>query len=357
MSEQEFFEKYEAEPLTRALLEPLRTCVIRHPHYEEVLHEVLTHVQMGNPKRLLLVMGPSGSGKSTLSEMVYSAVFDWPETQKKGAFPVWVEAPPPSGSTYSFRPFYEELLLDLHEPLPGYKVDPEERRAKRRKHYGARVIRSTSGARHYVNMVLREKAPPVILVDEADHFGSSSSVQERIDAMNVIKSITGKNKTKMIFFGTLEAQRLRHLNGALSRRVKTVHFGPYGFNDEDHQSFFSTYSSICTHVGIPTNVGREYAMFLHKNTFGAIGILSQWIDDAIIKAIKYKRSLVTIEDFLEAAPDEETLNLIRKETLIHQATCDSRRRRLVRQINTLQRRDKPGKRKPTHRDKAGEGLR
>lgn len=98
-------------------------------------------------------------------------------------------------------------------------------------------------------------------------------------------------------------------------------------------------------------------MFLHKNTFGAIGILSQWIDDAIIKAIKYKRSLVTIEDFLEAAPDEETLNLIRKETLIHQATCDSRRRRLVRQINTLQRRDKPGKRKPTHRDKAGEGLR
>lgn len=358
MTTDEFFHHYESEQLSGALLEDLRdTCVIRHPYFAAAQQTVLNHVAMGNPKRLLLVIGGAGTGKTTLSKAVEWQVAHWSDKQDDVLPPIWVEAPPPEGSSYSFRPFYEELLHGMKEPLPGYKVDPAEARDRRKKKNGTRAIRSTSGARQYVNVELRQKSVPVILVDEAQHFGRSTNLNERIGSMDVIKSITEMNQTKMVFFGTHDALSLENLNGQLSRRIKTIHFMPYELDEKGHKEFFNTYASICTEVKLPIDVGREHSVFLHENTLGAVGLLSQWIDEAAQVAISNDDNVVTLDHLADTLPTEITLDLIQKEIAEYSKLKKARHRRVRKQLKKANKKYRPGRRKPTTRDPAGSALR
>ena len=357
MSKNEFFNEYQPATLGKPLLENLRACVVKHPAFGAALHKVLTHIELGDPRQIVLIIGASGTGKSTLSVAAHSVVAQWAEKIRGASPPAWLEAPPPHGSSYSFKPFYEELLSAIAEPLPAYKVDPEEAREHRRQKRGGRVARSTSGAGRYVKKTLREKAIPAIFVDEAQHFGRSANIDERIDAMDVIKSITELNKTKMVFFGTHAARRLQHLNGQLSRRVKVVHFMPYEKDEDGHSAFYASYASICRHVRLPIDVGREYAGFLQQNTLGAIGLLCQWLDNAAQEAISNKDTVITIDHMAEATPDEVTLDLIRKESEEYRTLQETRHRRIRKQIKKARKRRRPGRRKPTKRDTAGGAIR
>jgi len=356
MSRQEFYSEYKPRVLCKEVLESLRECVIKHPAFAEVFHRVLTHLQLGSSKQILLVIGASGTGKSTLSEAVHSVATDWAQSQPNTQGTVWMEAPPPAGSSYSFRPFYEQLLAELGDPIPERKIDPQEVRDHLAHHQGRRRISSTSGAQRYVNSMLKAFLLLGVLVDEAQHFGRSSNLQERIDAMDVIKSITGKNKTKLIFFGTHEARKLQYLNGQLSRRIKPIHFLPYKMDEKGHADFFASFTSICTHVRLPITVGREHAGFLHKNTLGAIGLLSEWLQDGTQAAIENSDSTVTIDHMAETTPEDITLDLIRMESEEYETLRSTRHKRIRKQIRKAQKQRKPGRRAPTERDSAGGAM-
>lgn len=356
MKTREFYDEYSPTTLDKTFLDDLRSCIISHPHFSWIMDKILNHVVMGDPKRILLILGASGTGKSTLSRAANSTIAKWTAAKDDVSPPVWLEAPPPEGSSYSFRPFYEELLHGMKEPLPGYKIDPAEARQRRQKRKGRRAIRSTSGARQYVTSELRNMSIPAILVDEAQHFGRSANPTERVDAMDVIKSITELNKTKMVFFGTHEARKLEHLNGQLSRRVKTVHFMPYDLDEDGHKAFFSTFVSICTEVRMPIRLGREHIQFLHDNTLGAVGLLCQWLDDAAQEAIGNKDKIITVDHLAETTPEAITLDLIRKESADYRKQHGVRHRRIKKQLNKAMRRSRPGRRKPKARDAAGGAL-
>ena len=354
-----YFRDYEPSVLSPDTIESIRNCLVKHPRFGAALDQVLSHVQMGSPSRIVLVLGASGVGKTTLRHASRALIGEWVKSTNGPYGPVSMSAAPPEGSSFSFRAFYEQVLHAMNEPLVEFKMPPEERLEQLRRKPGVRINRSTASARFVLEKALIRKAPPALLIDEAQHLGRDASLKQSVKNMDVIKSLSEVGATKLILFGTLQARSLQHLNGQLSRRIKPAMLMPYELTETGHQDFWLTFVSICKHVRLSTDIGSEHAKYLHESTAGCVGILSEWLQEAAETAIGSSSKTVQIEHFQATQPAQETLDLIRTEELEYE-NGKSKRKRQIRRCRKKGKRkrcgenSKPGKRTPTKRDRAGE---
>ena len=97
-----FYQTYEPQQIGLELLSALDTFVVQHPNFFDAYHRVLTHIQIGNNNKILLVQAPTGTGKTTLREKVYHSVQRWASEDASQQQPVAVNVLPPEGSTFSF---------------------------------------------------------------------------------------------------------------------------------------------------------------------------------------------------------------------------------------------------------------
>lgn len=349
--------QYKPVELNSKTISTIRDCRVMHPAFADALERALSHYEIGSPKRILLVLGASGTGKTTLRHEIDRLINLKVARDEKLMPPVSLSAAPPEGSSFSFRVFYEQFLFELREPLVEYKMDPEDRIKQLEERPGMRVHRSTAAARFALEKILRRYPPAASLIDEAQHLGRNTNVEKAIEHMDVIKSLSEVGSTKLILFGTLQAQSLQHLNGQLSRRIKAIELRPYDGSKGGIRAFWSTFRSICTHLKLPIDLDVTSAPYLRASTGGAIGILSEWLQEAAEIAILAKDSSITMGHMKASQPAKETLDLIAGEVYAHEIGKKNRRKSLSRsraeKSKKLASRKRPGKRGSKKRDAVG----
>lgn len=353
-TEHVFNSLYEPNPITTEILSKFDSMIIHHPKFAEALEEILSYIELGSPQQILLVIGPTGVGKSTLVNVVYKKIFDQCKNLNEQP-PIKISINPPEGSTFGFRAFYIQLLRELDEPLPDYKMAPDDRLKKLAENPGGRISRSSSEVRLDLDTALQSKKCPVMLLDEANHFGRSASKEMRTVQMDIAKSLAEVTQTKIVGFGTPEALRLMHLNSQLSRRIVQLDFSQYESNELGE--FFLTYKSICNGLKLPVAVDHSHKNYLFENSLGLIGHLSSWMREATKKAIREKSKIVTIEHFKKAQPKKITNQLIKTNLLEYKIIKSDIENELEQKIERLKTKiassTKPGRRNPTMRDTSG----
>lgn len=348
-----FKDTYAPEPLSSDLLEKLESLVIFHPNLNETLDQILTFVELGSSKKILLIVGPTGVGKSRLIDFIYSQLSQ-NFIEKNMQTPIKLSVLPAEGSTFSFRTFYLQIMKELEEPLPKHKEDPQLRIAQLKQRNGLKKNRSTGENRLDLNQILVNKRCPLMLLDEMNHLAKSMGKQQMIDHMDVPKSISEITKTKIVGFGTEGALRLLHLNSQLSRRVKPIFFTPYKIGEAE--KLFNCYASICKSLKLNTTVGKDHENYLFAHSVGLIGQLSSWLGESIIHALGRKSKSVDIEDFMAEEPSHITTKSIQRDILIFDNAYENIMKSIDLEIEREIKKasnNKPGKRNVTSRDSTG----
>jgi len=312
-----FYKTYESRQLDGDLLLDLDNFVVQHPHFFDAYHRVLTHIQIGNKDKILLVQAPTGTGKTTLREKVHHSVQRWASEDLKREPPITVSVLPPEGSTFSFRAFYMQLLEAMNEPLPDEKLNPERRREVLQKDHFTPNLKSTGDIRLYLDKVLRERPPSAILLDEAQHLGRSAGRKQRIDHLDVAKSIADVSSSKVVMFGTPESSRLLDLNSQLSRRVKPIRFELYKNTEGDLKKYYKSYLTLCKGLKIPIDVGAENLSYLYRRTMGSVGLLSEWIREAGEEALIIGDKTIERRHLDLTGPKKATLSLMKAEMKLY----------------------------------------
>ena len=210
-----------------------------------------------------------------------------------------------------------QLLEAMNEPLPEEKLNPERRIEALQRGNFTPNLKSTGDIRLYLDKVLKERPPSAILLDEAQHLGRSAGRKQRIEHMDVAKSLADVASTKIVMFGTPESSRLLDLNSQLSRRVKPIRFELYKETENDLKQFLKSYITLCKGLRIPINVGVDELPFLFRRTVGSVGLLSEWIREAGEEALICGDSIIEKRHMQLTAPKEETLALMQAEMKLY----------------------------------------
>ena len=125
-------------------------------------------IQGSPPNSLVMVLGPTGVGKTTLKAkveqiLIQSLVFAL--QTDRGRIPVVsVEAVAPESGNFNWRDQFKRFLLQMKEPLVGYKLPRPVARSEDNELY-ARLNSKIQGAeyRYAVEQALRYRRPLAVL--------------------------------------------------------------------------------------------------------------------------------------------------------------------------------------------------
>jgi AAA domain len=148
--------------------------------------------------------------------------------------------------------------------------------------------RSTRVIRIATEQTLTRRRPAAILLDDAQHFGITSSGHRLINQLNVLKSLADKSGITHVLCGTYELIPLRNLNGQLSRRSIDIHFGRYHAEQESHRQQFInvlyTFQERLPLVETPDLVSKWD--YLYERSLGCVGVLKDWLTRSLALALK-----------------------------------------------------------------------
>jgi hypothetical protein len=154
--------------------------------------------------------------------------------------------------------------------------------------------------RFAVEQTLLHRRPFAVLIDEAQHFGITSTGRKLLDQLNTIKSVAAESKTVHVLCGTYELIPLRNLNGQLSRRSVDIHFGRYQADDESQrQEFINVLFTFQEHLPLlktPDLVSKWD--YFYERSLGCVGVLKDWLTRSLALALEDNCSTLEFE-FIE----------------------------------------------------------
>lgn len=277
---------------------------IRHTRVSEILTELETLIYPESQDSILLVCGPSGAGKTTLAKHLVSTALRQGRQlmeSNRGVIPaIYIEAPSSGESVFSWRLFYEKILVQLGDdqaiPKVAYGVNPDTGRVIR----PLGTSRNTLAAlRTAVERGLRERKVQFLVIDEAAHIIRQTRGSRRLEIqLDTLKSLANLCGTQIVLVGAYDLYQLVSLSGQIARRTHVLHFERYRDDrPEDVRAFKSCVASYEKALpGLWADKLSRYSHALLFNTLGCIGTLSRvltrsaklsggtWSDDALRRA-------------------------------------------------------------------------
>ena len=259
--------RLDPRPLSQPWLARLRDFqgfTLAHPQLAEAKDKLMAAIQGSPPNSLVMVLGPTGVGKTTLKakvEQILTQSLVFALQTDRGRIPVvTVEAVAPESGNFNWRDQFKRILLQMKEPLVGYKLPRPVARSEDNELY-ARLNSKIQGAeyRYAVEQALRYRRPLAVLIDEAQHLAKMSSGRKLLDQLDVIKSIANLTSTVHVLFGTYDLLAFHNLNGQLSRRSVDIHFRRYRADqEEDRKSFVNIVHSFAQRLPFAKYASSRY---------------------------------------------------------------------------------------------------
>jgi energy-coupling factor transporter ATP-binding protein EcfA2 len=285
-----------AESEDQTKLQQFRSVTIAHPHLIALKERLMEVLSDGPRNSVVLVLGPTGVGKSTLRAKVdreLRSSLAGELQADRGRVPVLsMEAEAPDTGIFNWRDHFKRLLEAAREPLIDYKLDRNGRR-RRTPAFPFECGPRASGSEYQysVEQAIRFRRPQAVLIDEAQHLTKMSSGRRLIDQLDVIKSIANHTATPHVLFGTYDLMAFRNLNGQLSRRSFSSHFSRYHADrPQEAAIFINVIRSFSGHL--PLKAAADLTddwEFLYERSIGCVGILKDWLVQALSLMIRRGR--------------------------------------------------------------------
>lgn len=279
---------------------------------------------------IIAVVGPAGVGKTTLMEMVDSILWKRAAADTnwdRGRIPTGkVEMRLLPGKPFGWSDYLVDALEAFHEPLIPYKkrvtyselfpldigrIPKLSWRAKGVIYDELGSLWITKDARLnglYFALIstLYYRRPYCFMNDEAHHLLAIPSSQKLLDQMNAIKSLSNTSGVVIVLFGIYDMSLLLHLNDQLSRRIRIIEFPRY---DARIQADFRAYENALRlfEKALPADIQQKllpHSLWFYERTCGLIGILKDWLVDALVAWLLESSSLTFMDACLETAPPD-----------------------------------------------------
>ena len=281
-----------------------------HPRLVAIREALLNAIHEVPANSLILVFGPTGVGKTTLrakiEQLLTMELLPILEADRGRLPVVSVECIAPESGSFSWRDHFRRLLLQMDEPLVGYKINTAAP-----VHIGDKTVRFTPSARavgaeyhHAVERALVFRRPIAVLIDEAQHLARMSSGRRLSDQLDVIKSLANRTNTVHVLIGTYELLAFRNLSAQLSRRSIDIHFPRYKADDPDDLKIFRTIVKSFEQqlpLSEPPDLLKDWE-YLYERSIGCVGILKDWLVRVLVSVSRRSVETLNRKDLEAHAP-------------------------------------------------------
>ena len=308
---------------------------LAHPHLKAVFERVLSALEPSNPHSLVLVTGPTGIGKTTLCRRIVKHFQDLNSPPEPGRIAVaMIEATAPSSGGYDWKEHFVRALEAMGEPLVDRKaffgglLEQQQRRSYRL----PRKNPSTMDLRTAFESCLANRKPKVFVIDEAQHLKKVASGKRLIDQMDTIKSISNRSDVKHLMVGTYDILDLSDLSGQLNRRSVEIHLPRYRYEiEEERESFRTVLANLESNLPLSDQHSLEpHLEYIYQMSAGCVGILKDWMTQALALALSNKSAEVSIAHLESTAISDRQLDRIVREIREGEQAFDGNRRDSIR---------------------------
>ena len=306
-------EQWSSDDVRRPLLDAPRLFgarPVRHPLFRHVSAELRSAV-LAWP--LVLFIGMTGVGKTYASRRLVRLVNR--ALGGPGRVPaVYLVAPTAQRTAFSWKAFWQRLLVELLDPLPDSKVSARERAQALREH-GVASSRTTE-AQYFeaVREHAAERGLTLLVIDEASALARSEKGQTLYDNIEVLRELADLDLFRIVLVST--GKILPHLkrSGVLGRRLGRVVFSRYpevlaphgGAINPTSQEFLDFSSAAITLMErLPQETRLEFDEQhfpkLFRGALGCVGLLSDWYVRSIMTCLVEGKSALEWRHFERAA--------------------------------------------------------
>lgn len=308
---------------------------LAHPHLKTAFERVLSALEPGNPHSLILVTGPTGVGKTTLCRRIVKHFQNLNSPPEPGKIAVaLIEATAPPSGSYDWKEHFVRALEAMGEPLVDRKaffgglLEQQQRRSYRL----PRKNPSTMDLRTALESCLVNRNPHVFVIDEAQHLKKVASGKRLIDQMDTIKSIANRSGVKHLLAGTYDLLDLSDLSGQLNRRSVEIHLPRYRYEiEEERESFRTVLANLESNLPLSDQRSLEpHLEYIYQMSAGCVGILKDWMTQALALALSNKSTEVSIAHLESTAISDRQLDRIVREIREGEQAFDGNRRDSIR---------------------------
>lgn len=287
---------------------------------DAVLRAITQPIDTWTP--VILVIGPAGVGKTTLVRAVERELARRLRQElaaDPGRLPyVSIASDVPEAGSFNWKDFCLLGLEAMNEPLIERKVylPPPATLAA--------GIQSAPNPRTPANILRRalvaafiHRAPAAFLVDEAQQMAMIAGARKLQHQMDYIKRLADTTRVPPVLVGNYGLCALRNQSAQLGRRTREVHVRRYdATRPRDEADFRDIVLSFQYHVPVTEQpdliADWEY---LYVRSVGCIGLLKQWLLDALDRAVEAGATTITRADLERTAPPPSKSKKVLEEAL------------------------------------------
>jgi hypothetical protein len=295
----------EATPEARRAYFDCRT--VLHANMNRVFLDIWNLLHKNRKELLVFIFGPSGVGKSALRillALVYLMEHIKEMNERKEWLPLTQNELVQRSDRYSWREFYRGGLFACKEPLVDCKILPRGPLNESYIPSGKATVDLWGNA--YADATERRGVLRAF-VDEADKLAKIKSK----DKEALTNPLIGLSRMcPHYLFGTYTILDLRNRNAQIARRSKSFHFPRYHSKDpEENREFQKALNGLADQLPIKERPDlTEYTEFIFRRSNGSIGVLHDWLADALDLAMEENAHTITFQHLRKTQPDDDSLH-------------------------------------------------
>ncbi len=308
----------------RARLAYFATYTIGHAIIMDALDAVLRAITqpIDTWTPVILVIGPAGVGKTTLVRAVERALarrLHQDLAANPGRLPfVSIASDVPEAGSFNWKDFCLLGLDALNEPLVEHKTDVPPPAALATDLPSLLAPRTPAHIlrRALINALIH-RAPGAFLIDEAQQLAMIAGSRRLQHQMDYIKRLADATRVPPVLVGNYGLCALRNQSAQLGRRTREIHVRRYdATRSRDEADFRDIVLSFQYHLPVAEQPDLLAAWdYLYLRSVGCIGLLKQWLLDALDWTMETGADTITRATLERTAPPPSKSKKVLEEAL------------------------------------------